>query len=64
MTGQCLQNYDGAEILINQRIVNGKDLTIEKCLETCKFEKYAGLGNGGNCFCGDELHRKTILPES
>ena len=65
-SGQCLKDYvdsNGESILKNKRLDKAQDLTIEKCLDVCKFEKYAGLGSGHNCFCGDELSRIDILAD-
>ena len=68
INGQCWNGIaDSTEwrILKNHRIVQNKnDFTIEMCLEACKYEKYAGLGSGQNCFCGDEFTAIDVLHES
>ena len=64
--GECLQNsiVDGASILKNLQLRDQNDLTIEKCLDACKYEKYAGIGQGMHCNCGDEFATIDILPET
>ena len=59
-----MKNFSGYDILINTRIANDDSLTVEKCLELCKYEKYAAIGKGVNCFCGDEFRRIEELPAS
>ena len=65
-SGECLQNsiVDGVSILKNLRLRDQNDLTIEKCLDACKYEKYAGIGQGMHCNCGDEFATIDILPET
>ena len=64
-TGQCLKTHGSPNRALNQwRIQQVNDLTIEKCLEACKFEKYAGLGAGQNCFCDDKLNSIDVLADS
>ena len=67
LNGICLQNKaqsEGGWILENWRIKQVNDLTIETCFEACKYEKYAGLGAGQNCFCGDELRFVDVLSDT
>ena len=67
--GQCLGSNavaDGSrKVLPNRRIAsNNVDLTIEMCLEACKYEKYAALALGQDCFCGDEFEKVSVLDQT
>ena len=67
INGQCWNAIEqaGGTVLKNWRIFQNKnDFTIETCLEACKYEKYAGLGSGQNCFCGDQFSAIDVLSES
>ena len=63
-TGECLKSqWEGDRLSPgwDQRVDD--DLTVEKCLDLCNSKKYAGLGNGRRCYCGDELRYSIILPD-
>ena len=63
-TGECLEDTQGDRIL-----ESFKDLadapTAENCVDYCKNFKYAGFAASNNyCFCGNELKRTKLLPDS
>ena len=65
-SGECLNAQ-----LVNGQVFHGwnikafasSDLTIEKCFDLCQLKKYAGLGMGRHCICGDEIFISDILSE-
>ena len=66
-SGECLNRQWVNGQLANTWLTEAfetNDLTIEKCLDLCKLKKYAGLGSGHNCYCGDEIFNSDILSDS
>ena len=62
-TGQCLKDAKGDRILDVYKQFLGT-LTVEICLDYCKNFKYAGVTAQNYCFCGNELSRAILLPDS
>ena len=63
--GECLKSqWEGDQLSPGWVQSVDDDLTVEKCLNLCKLKKYAGLGNGRRCYCGDQLRYSNILPDS
>ena len=61
--GQCLQDTQGDRIMDIWKQFPGT-LTTEVCLDYCKNFKYAGTTGEHWCFCGNELKRTVLLPDS
>lgn len=41
---------------------DGNSMTIDTCLEKCWMYKYAGVENGRECWCGNNINWQGLLP--
>jgi hypothetical protein len=51
----CISEPSGGRLLGDQVYNDGKEMTIETCLQRCSEFKWVGVEYGRECWCGDEL---------
>ena len=69
-TGQCIHDLTGGLGPTKFRVLNGAYfsddyLSREKCLDACEsaFYRYAGLENGRDCYCGNNMELSPLWIE-
>ena len=62
-SGECLEDTPGDRILESWKDIRYAP-TVENCLDYCKNFKYSGLSANGYCFCGNQLKRTILVPDS
>ena len=64
-TGQCTYDLFFGRRRLNGAMFSDDYLSQEKCLDACKsaFYRYAGVENGRDCYCGNELMINYLDPQ-